>query len=137
MRRSLALVLLLLLAALPAATEAAPLAHHEVRPNGIRLLVAPRPAIPIVALRVYLRAGSVVDPPDAFGLANLTAEVLTRGTATRSGAELDGAIECVGGRLEADAGRDGMTVSLAVLKRDLELGLDLLAEALLTPAFPE
>ena len=54
MRRSPALVLLLLLAALPVATEAAPLAHHEVLPNGIRLLVAPRPAIPIVALRVYL-----------------------------------------------------------------------------------
>jgi zinc protease len=137
MRRSLALVPLLLLAALPAATGAAPLAHHEVLPNGIRLLVAPRPAIPIVALRVYLRAGSVVDPPDAFGLANLTAELLTRGTATRSGPELDRAIEFVGGSLEADAGRDGMTMSLAVLKKDLDLGLDLVAEALLAPAFPE
>ena len=137
MRRSLALVPLLLLATLPAATGAAPLAHHEVLPNGIRLLVAPRPAIPIVALRVYLRAGSVVDPLDAFGLANLTAELLTRGTAKRSGPELDRAIEFVGGSLEADAGRDGMTVSLAVLKKDLDLGLDLVAEALLAPAFPE
>jgi len=137
MRRVLALVPLLLLATLPRGIAAAPLAHREVLPNGIRLLVAPRPAIPIVALRVSLRAGSVVDPPDALGLANLTAELLTRGTAKRSGPELDRAIEFVGGSLEADAGRDGATVSLAVLKKDLDLGLDLLAEVLLTPSFPE
>jgi len=116
---------------------AAPVAHREVLPNGIRLLVAPRPAIPIVALRVSLRAGSAADPPDAPGLANLTAELLTRGTAKRTGPELDQAIEFVGGGLEADASRDGTTVSLAILKKDLALGLDLLAEVLLTPTFPE
>ncbi len=122
-------------AALPA--SAAPLAHREVLPNGIRLLVAARPAIPIVVLRVYLRAGSAYDPEDAPGLANLTAELLTRGTAKRTGPELDRAIEFVGGSLEADAGRDGVTVSLAILRKDLDLGLDLLAEILLTPRFPE
>ena len=137
MRRLLALVPLLLTAALPAAVTAAPLAHREVLPNGVRLLVAPRPAIPIVVVRVHVRAGSAFDPPDAPGLANLTAELLTRGTARRTGPELDRAIEFVGGSLEADAGRDGTTVSLAVLKKDLELGLDLLAEVLREPAFPE
>ncbi len=133
MRCLLAVVPLALMAALPAAAPAAPLAHREVLANGIRLLVAPRPSIPIVVLRVYVRAGSAFDPPDAPGLANLTAELLTRGTAKRTGPELDRAIEFVGGSLEADAGRDGTTVSLAVLRKDLDLGLDLLAEVLLTP----
>jgi len=136
MRRALPLVTLLL-TALGATAGATPLAHREALPNGIRLLVAPRPAIPVVVLRVYLRAGSAFDPPDAPGVANLTAELLTRGTAKRSGPELDRVIEFVGGGLEADAGRDGTTVSLAVLKKDLDLGLDLLAEVLLTPTFPE
>jgi zinc protease len=120
---------------IPAA--AAPLAHREVLPNGMVLLVAERPAIPIVVVRVYLHAGSVYDPPDAGGLANLTADMLTRGTAKRSGPELDQAIEFVGGSLEGDAGRDGAALSLSVLKKDLKMGLDLLAEVLLTPAFPE
>jgi zinc protease len=137
MRRVLTLPVLLLAMLLAAPASAVPLAHREVLPNGIRLLVAPRPAIPIVALRVYLRAGSAFDPAEAPGLANLTADLLTRGTAKRSGPELDRAIEFVGGALEADAARDGTTVSLAVLKKDLDLGLDLLAEVLLTPAFPE
>src|SRR6266511_3479626 len=133
MRRLLPLVTLLLAVPLSAPPEAAPLAHREVLANGIRLLVAPRPAIPIVALRVYLRAGSAFDPPDAPGLANLTAELLTRGTAKRTGPELDRAIEFVGGGLEADAGRDGTTVSLAVLKKDLVLGVAVLAEVYTLP----
>lgn len=137
MRRARLLVILVLAVALAVPAGAAPLAHREVLPNGIRLLVAPRPAIPIIVLRAYLRAGSAFDPPDAPGLANLTAELLTRGTAKRTGPELDRAIEFVGGSLEADARRDGTTVSLAILKKDLELGLDLLAEVLLMPTFPE
>jgi zinc protease len=118
----------------PAAT---PLAHREVLPNGIVLLVAERPAVPIVAVRVFTRAGAVLDPPDRAGLANLTGATLTRGTAKRSGQEVDAAIEFVGASLEAGAGRDGFTVSLAVLKKDLDLGLDVLQEVLLSPAFPE
>ncbi len=134
--RSLALVALLVAAA-AAGPASAPLAHREVLPNGIRLLVAERPAIPIVVVRVYLRAGSVLDPADAPGLANLTAELLTRGTARRTGPEIDRAIEFVGGSLEADAGKDGASVTLSVLRKDLPLGLDLLTEVLLQPTFPE
>ena len=128
---------LLLLGAVAPGSVAAPLAHREVLPNGIRLLVAERPAIAIVVVRVSIRAGSAFDPPDAGGLANLTADLLTRGTTRRTAPELDRAIEFVGGSLETDAGRDTATVSLAVLKKDLDLGLDLLAEVLLQPAFPE
>jgi zinc protease len=79
----------------------------------------------------------VLDPPGAQGLAHLTAETLTRGTARRSASDLDRAIEFVGGSLEADAARDGVAVSLGVLRKDLDLGLDLLGEVLREPAFPE
>jgi zinc protease len=136
MTRLLVLFVLLTLTT-PAPAAATPLAHREILANGIVLLVAERPAVPIVAVRVFTRAGAVFDPPDREGLANLTGALLTRGTAKRTGPELDSAIEFVGGSLEAGAGREGMTASLAILKRDLALGLDLLAEVVLTPAFPE
>lgn len=129
------LALLPLLLAEPA-QAAGPLAHREVLPNGAVLLVAERPAIPIVVVRVGVPGGAVRDPADALGVANLTAELLTRGTARRSGPELDRAIEFVGGSLEAGAGSDGAAVTLSVLKKDLTLGLDLLAEVLRRPTFP-
>ena len=123
------------LAAAPTAV-AGPIAHREMLPNGIVLLVAERPAIPIVAARVHLRAGAVLDPADRAGLANLTGALLTRGTVKRTGPEIDTAIEFVGGSLEAGAGRDGLAVSLTVLKKDVGLGLDLLQEVVRSPAFP-
>ena len=131
----LAVVAPALPSAVPAATGA--LAHREVLPNGIVLLVAERPAVPIVAVRVFTRAGAVLEPEDRAGLANLMGGLLTRGTARRTGPELDAAIEFVGGSLESGAGRDGLYVSLAVLQKDLVLGLDLMSEVLLSPVFPE
>ena len=137
MRRVAPLALLLvMLVAASAAPAAKPLAHREVLPNGIVLLVSERPAVPIVVVRVFTRGGSVLDPAGREGLANLTGSLLTRGTARRTGPELDAAIEFVGGGLDAGAGRDGMTASLAVLKKDLGLGLDLLSEVVLAPTFP-
>ena len=132
----LAPVLLALLLATPA-FGASPLpAERYALPDGAVLLVAERPAIPIVAVRVYLPAGSAFDPPEAPGLANLTAEMLTRGTARRTGPALDETIEFVGGSLDSQAGRDGTTVLLSVLKKNLSLGLDLLFEVLTEPSFP-
>ena len=131
-RLTCVLVVVLLVAAAGAATLNA---HREMLPNGIVLLVSERPDLPIVVARADVRAGSAFDPPDNPGLANLTAELLTRGTARRTGPQLDEAIEFVGGSLGADAGRDGVTISLAILRKDLKLGLGLLAEVLLEPSF--
>jgi len=136
-RRPVALVLVAALLGVAAPVPAAPIAHREVLPNGIVLLVAERPSVPIVAVRVFMRAGAAFEPRCRAGLANLTGALLTRGTGKHSGPEIDEAIEFVGGSLEAGAGRDGLTASLSVLKRNLGLGLDLLSEVVLSPAFPE
>jgi zinc protease len=122
----------------PAATGAAPAAAWSrfTLANGIAVLVAERPGVPIVIARASVEAGAVLDPPDKGGVANLTAELLTRGSATRPAVEIDRAIEFVGGSLEGEGGRDASEVVLSVLRKDLGLGLDLLADALLRPAFP-
>jgi zinc protease len=122
-------------AAAPGAA-ARPLAERFTLANGVVVLVAERPALPIVVARVAVGAGAALDPADKAGLANLTVLLLPRGTRARSGPEIDRAIEFVGGSLEAEGGRDWVELSLAVLRRDLALGLDLLAGVLLEPTFP-
>ena len=106
-------------------------------PNGVVVLVAERPGVPIVVVRASVDAGAILDPPEKEGLANLTALLLTRGSTTRSAQESDRAIEFVGGSLESDGGRDSSEVVLSVLRKDLGLGLDLLADALQRPVFQE
>jgi zinc protease len=123
----------------PAApAPAAPAAWARfVLPSGVVVLVAERPGIPIVIVRASVEAGASLDPPDKAGVANLAALLLTRGSATRPALEVDRAIEFVGGSLEGEGGRDSSELVLSVLRKDLGLGLDLLADALLRPAFPE
>jgi zinc protease len=122
----------------PLSTEPSPAGWSRFAlPNGVVILVAERPGVPIVVARASVDAGAVLDPPDKGGLANLTALLLTRGTATRSAEESDRAIEFVGGSLESDGGRDSSELVLTVLRKDLGLGLDLLADALQRPAFPD
>jgi zinc protease len=106
-------------------------------PNGIRLLVAERRGLPVVAVEVLVDAGSRYEPAEKAGLANLTADLLTRGAGGRTGPEIDEAIDFVGASLSSGASGDSATVSLRVLRKDLDLGLDLLADVLLRPAFPE
>jgi zinc protease len=131
------LLALALLPGVAGAATAGPLATREVLPNGLVLLVAERPAVPIVVVRVFHAAGAAFDPPTQAGLAHLTGTLLTRGAGNRTAQDIDAAIEFVGGSLEAGGGRDGITASLSVLKRDLGLGLELLADVVLRPAFPE
>jgi zinc protease len=114
-----------------------PVAARFTLANGLVVLVAERPGLPIVTVRAVVEAGAVLDPPDKAGLANLTALLLPRGSVTRSAADIDDAIEFVGGSLEGEGGRDASELVLAVLRKDLALGLDLLADALARPAFPD
>ncbi|HYL81523.1 MAG TPA: pitrilysin family protein, partial [Candidatus Acidoferrum sp.] len=114
---------------------AAAIGQREVLPNGMILLVSEKHAVPIVTATLLIQAGALWDPTDKPGLANLTAELLTQGAAARSASQISEAIEFVGGSLKVDAGQDVTTISLSVLSKDLNLGLDLLADILLHPAF--
>jgi zinc protease len=105
--------------------------------NGLTLLVAERPTVPMVTLQVVVKAGSVPEPKDKAGLAHLTAALLPLGTASRTAPEISEAIEFVGGNLSADASWDSSSLSLTVLKKDLDMGMALLADVLLHPAFRE
>ena len=113
----------------------ATLGQRETLPNGMVLLVAEQRAVPIVTVSMLLRAGSIHDPADKPGTANLVAQMLTQGTKTRTAPQISEAIEFTGGSLSVDAGQELATVSLSVLSKDLDTGLDLMADVLLNPVF--
>ncbi|RPH86999.1 MAG: insulinase family protein, partial [Desulfobacteraceae bacterium] len=105
--------------------------------NGLTLVVAERNQLPTIHLQVLVRAGSSVDTADQLGLANLTAELLLQGTATRDATQISRRIESVGGSLTSAADLDFTSLHLAVLKKDLPLGMELLADILQNPQFAE
>ena len=111
--------------------------NKETLDNGLTLLVAERHNLPLVIVSVGIRAGSLVEPVEKAGLANLTAGLLTEGTSNRTGRQISEEIEFVGGSLGASGSDDYVTVSLSILKKDLSLGFELLADIILNPVFSE
>ncbi|TLY27377.1 MAG: insulinase family protein [Nitrospirae bacterium] len=108
-----------------------------VTPNGMTVLVLEQHWLPIVQVHALIKAGAAQDPPEEAGLANLVASLLDEGTTTRTAKQLAEQIEFVGGTLTTKAEEDFTTASALVLKKDTELGFELLADILLHPTFPE
>lgn len=121
---------------LNAPVEAAPLGTRTMLDNGATLLVANRPGIPMVVMYILLKTGAAADPARKEGLANLTAELLTRGTQKHSALTLAEELDFLGASLDVDADYDTTTISLTTLTKNIEPAFSLLAEVLLTPIFP-
>ncbi len=105
--------------------------------NGLTVLLAERPGAPVVQLSLLLDVGSSADAPGASGTARLTLDLLAEGTRRRSGQELSDALALLGAHFSTACGLDTCTVSLNTLRRHLDPALDLYADALLNPLFPE
>lgn len=101
-----------------------------ILPNGLTVVVSPKDKLPIAHLSVRFKVGSVYEPEDKAGLADMTARLLDKGTTRRTATALAEELDFLGARLEASAGGTGSTVSLSLLAKDVERGLDLFADIL-------
>ncbi|MDH4099552.1 MAG: insulinase family protein [Nitrospirota bacterium] len=135
MKIKLLVLLLLLLAAPSFAGE--PLGKRIVLDNGMVLLLSEKHSLPMVTVNVLIKAGSVNDPVEKAGLASLTAGLLDEGTKTRTSTQISEEIDFVGGSLSSGGGDDYATAGLTILKKDLNLGMELLADIMVNPSFPE
>jgi len=105
--------------------------------SGLQLVLVEHHEQPVVSVSLSFRAGGIYDPPGKEGLAELVAELLTKGTASRSAEQLAATIEGVGGSLSASASEDFLTVSADALSDQLALAFDLLGDVTQHAAFPE
>ena len=113
-----------------------PSAATKTLPNGLKVFVVSDRREPSVAARLIIfSAGGIDDPAGSPGVSQMTANLLTQGTKRRSAQDIADAIDFVGGQLTAQAGKDATTITLNVVKKDLNLGLDLMSDVVLHPAF--
>lgn len=104
--------------------------------NGMNVAVVTSRALPIVQIRVFVRAGSGWGP--APGVADLTASMLTDGgTRTLTSAELLRRVETLGANIAVHADFDGTTLAMGVTKDVLGEALSLLSSVVREPRFDE
>lgn len=108
-----------------------------VLPSGDLLLVQPDRSVPICGLRVAASGGLRGEDPLSSGRSHLLAQMLTRGTTRRSGAEISHEIETLAAGLSGFAGRNSIGLHAVALSGTRDAVLDLMFDALFDATLPE
>ena len=104
--------------------------------NGLSLTFVDYGTVPTVTVLAVVRTGNI-DDGESTWLADVTAEMMKEGTATRSAPALAEAAAGMGGSLNVGAGAEQATVSISVLSEYAVDAVELVADVLRNPAFPE
>ncbi|MBI2988051.1 MAG: insulinase family protein [Deltaproteobacteria bacterium] len=132
-----ALLFLSLSASVHSIVDARLTPQRSVLEDGLVLLTSEERALPIVTFNLLIKAGSRYDPQGRQGLANLTARLLSYGTSSRTALQISETLDFIGAGLSTGCGEELATVNLTLLKKDLDVGLNLLAEILTASVFPQ
>ena len=105
--------------------------------NGLEVLVVEHHEVPVVSMNLVIKMGGAGDPADKAGLASVTADMLDEGTATRSSLDISDQLSSIGASLFVGTGWDSTTASLRTLRRHMDRALEIYADVLTNPAFPD
>ncbi|MBT8107138.1 MAG: insulinase family protein, partial [Gammaproteobacteria bacterium] len=105
--------------------------------NGLEVLVVTRDALPVVRFETLFDAGYAADSSARLGTANLVMTMLDEGTKKRTSLEISDELAALGAELSANSNLDQSTVSLSSLKENLDASLDVYADVILNPSFPD
>jgi zinc protease len=111
------------------------IARREL-PNGITVLARENWASPSVVLSGTLWSGSLFETRDRAGLANFHAQMLMRGTRSRSFEELYEEVESIGASLGTSSAKHTASFGGKSLAEDLPTILGLVSDVLRNPTFP-
>jgi zinc protease len=109
-------------------------------PNGLHVMVLEDRRAPQVTVQLSLRgAGGYYDPNDHAGLAQFTAANLREGTASRSTTEIAEQLDRLSATLNASAAMssEDATIAASSLTEHVDVLLELMADVLLNPTFPD
>src|SRR5688572_22027502 len=104
--------------------------------NGLGLVAVHLPGRALVSASLVLPSGAVDEPEAQAGVTSLMARALTEGTKRHDAIGLTEAAERLGASLHAEAGWDGMSISVEVPAERLGAALELAAEVATEPTFP-
>ena len=103
--------------------------------NGVPIVLAERPAVPIVEMSIQFDAGYAADAGGTLGAASFAMSMLDLGTTRRNALEIAAEEERLGANLSAGSNLDASSVTLSALKDQLEPSIELWSDLFLNPVF--
>src|ERR1700744_6095463 len=118
-------------AAIPAHIRAATL------PNGLRVATDHRPGVEPATVGIWTSCGARNETEAENGVAHLLEHMLFKGTERRTAQAIAEEIEAVGGQMNAYTARENTAYYARVLKEDVALAVDIVADRLQHSTFDE
>src|SRR5690606_3414104 len=112
-----------------------PPASQRTLANGVRVIVAPNRALPLISADFRVASGASSDPANRAGLASMTGDLLSRGTTTRGATDIASQIESLGASISSGAGVDSSAVSLQTRSDRVQEAFTIFADVVRNPAF--
>jgi len=114
-----------------------PAATETTLSNGLSLVVVEDQRLPLVSFRLALRTGDAHDPKELPGLMDMMTGLLTEGTESKTSREIADEVARLGAALHAGANSDHTTIAASSLATFSDNILELMADVVLRPSFPE
>lgn len=105
--------------------------------NGLKVVMVERHNAPVVDFSLLVRGGYSADAPGMPGVVSFTQRMLEEGTPTRDSLRIGEQLEAIGATFSTGANLDWTSASLNVLKATMPQGLEIFADLVLHPAFPQ
>ncbi len=105
--------------------------------NGMNVWLVRHSELPIVSMNMVFNSGGTADPMERGGLASMTASLLDDGTRNRSAVDIANSLQSIGAFLGTGSGWDSASVSIQTLTRNLDPALEIYADVITNPIFPE
>src|SRR4051812_41264429 len=103
--------------------------------NGLTVVSDPMSQLESAAVGLWVNTGSRNEIPEQMGISHLLEHMAFKGTTRRSARDIAEEIEAVGGTLNAYTSREQTAFHARILKQDVPLALDMIADILTSPAF--
>jgi len=105
--------------------------------NGLKIVFAERRSIPVVEFRLMIDSGFAADQLATPGTASMAISMLDEGTKKRTSLQISDELESIGAELDTGCDLDTAHISLNTLKEHVGQALEIYADVILNPVFPE
>jgi zinc protease len=105
--------------------------------NGLKIVLAERHTAPVVNFSLLVQGGFSSDSLAAPGICSFAQRMLEEGTPTRDSLKIGEDLESLSANFNSGAAIDYSSVNLNALKINMDKALDIYADLILHPAFPQ
>lgn len=121
----------------PARSVTIPTVKEKKLRNGLTVAVIEKKGVPVVSVQLLVRAGASFEDIDQAGLANLTADMLPKGTKLRSAEQIAGQTEFLGSSINSGAGWNSSSVSMTITSDKLDAAMTIFADVVRNASFQQ